>query len=166
MRVDPKKYLYDVRQAADLILDFAHEKPLGEYEEDPMLRSAVERQFEIIGEALAQLQRVDAALLQRITEQRRIIGFRNVLIHGYADVDHRIVWDIIQSATGHSKAATCGRLKPASRGHSTRSALSLFCQHVGGLLAATPGSRRPCGSTSTPRARGRRKDCCGSTSGR
>jgi len=97
MRVESKKYLYDVRQAADLILQFTQGRSLDQYEEDPMLRSAVERQFEIIGEALAQLHRVDAALLQQITEHRRIIGFRNVLIHGYADVDHRIVWDIVQT---------------------------------------------------------------------
>ncbi len=62
-----------------------------------MLRAAVERQFEIIGEALAQLARLDENLVARISEHRRIIAFRNILIHGYADVDDRLVWDVVQT---------------------------------------------------------------------
>jgi uncharacterized protein with HEPN domain len=62
-----------------------------------MLRAAVERQFEIIGEALAQLASCDAAEAARISEHRRIIAFRNILIHGYADVDDRLVWDIVET---------------------------------------------------------------------
>lgn len=62
-----------------------------------MLRAAVERQFEIIGEAVAQLARLDRTLTARISEHSRIIAFRNILIHGYADVDNRLVWDIVQT---------------------------------------------------------------------
>ena len=62
-----------------------------------MLRAAVERQFEIIGEALAQLAKGDPATATRITDYRRIIAFRNILIHGYAQVDDRLVWDIVAS---------------------------------------------------------------------
>ena len=62
-----------------------------------MLCAAVEREFEIIGEALAQLAKRDAVLVARITGYRRIIAFRNILIHGYADVDDRLVWDIIET---------------------------------------------------------------------
>lgn len=57
----------------------------------------MERQFEVIGEALAQLARLDETIVAQITEHRRIIAFRNTLIHGYADVDDRIVWDIIET---------------------------------------------------------------------
>ena len=62
-----------------------------------MMRSAVERQFEIIGEAMAQLAKLDSALASHISKYQRIISFRNVLIHGYADVDNRLVWDVIQT---------------------------------------------------------------------
>jgi hypothetical protein len=62
-----------------------------------MLRAAVERQFEIIGEALSQLARLDESLASRITDHRRIIAFRNILIHGYTDVDDRLVWDIVST---------------------------------------------------------------------
>jgi len=57
----------------------------------------VERQFEIIGEALTRLARLDEAIAQRISEYRRIIAFRNILVHGYAQVDDRLVWDIVET---------------------------------------------------------------------
>lgn len=97
MRVEAKKYLHDIRQAAELIANFTASKTLADYEGDALLRSAVERQFEIIGEALAQLARLDQAVAARITDYRRIIAFRNILIHGYAEIDNRIVWDIVES---------------------------------------------------------------------
>ena len=62
-----------------------------------MLRAAVERQFEIIGEALACLRKVDPELCRCVTDAGRIIAFRNILIHGYADVDDRLVWNIIET---------------------------------------------------------------------
>lgn len=97
MRLEAKKYLYDIQQAASRIEEFTSGKQLDDYRRDPMMRSAVERQFEIIGEALSHLAKLDSLLVQRIREHRRIIDFRNVLIHGYAVVDDRLVWDIIES---------------------------------------------------------------------
>lgn len=96
MRLEAKKYLYDIQQAASSIADFTAGKRLEDYRNNAMLRSAVERQFEIIGEALAQLAKLDETIVARISEHRRIIAFRNILIHGYADVDARIVWDIVE----------------------------------------------------------------------
>ena len=62
-----------------------------------MLRAAVERQFEIIGEAMTWLSRLDEQVADRISNCQRIIAFRNVLIHGYADLDDRLVWDVIET---------------------------------------------------------------------
>lgn len=70
---------------------------MADYLRDSMLRAAVEREFEIIGEALARLSRFDAALAAQISEHERIIAFRNILIHGYAEVDDRLVWDVVGS---------------------------------------------------------------------
>ena len=95
MRLEAKKYLYDIQQAASSIADFTAGKEFEDYRSDAMLRSAVERQFEIIGEALAQLAKLNETFVARISEHRRIIAFRNILIHGYADVDARLVWDIV-----------------------------------------------------------------------
>ena len=47
---------------------------------------------------MAQLARTDEAMAARIDGYRRIIAFRNVLIHGYAEVDHRLVWDVVQTS--------------------------------------------------------------------
>ncbi len=97
MQLEAKKYLYDIRQAAERIADFTAGKRVEDYQSNAMLRAAVERQFEIIGEALARLVRLDEALAARITEHRRIVAFRNILIHGYADVDDRLVWDVVKT---------------------------------------------------------------------
>ena len=62
-----------------------------------MLRAAVERQFEIIGEAMNRLVKVDALVAERISDNQRIIAFRNILIHQYTDVDERLVWDVVET---------------------------------------------------------------------
>lgn len=97
MRLEAKKYLFDIRKAAGLLTEFLAGKTFADYKRDAMLRSAVERQMEIIGEAVSQLARQDRDLASRITNYRRIIAFRNSLIHGYADVDHALVWDVVES---------------------------------------------------------------------
>jgi uncharacterized protein with HEPN domain len=91
------KYLYDIKQAADLIASFTVGKMFDDYEKEAMLRAAVEREFEIIGEALAQLARLDKKIVSQVSEYQRIIAFRNILIHGYAQVDDRLVWDIVEN---------------------------------------------------------------------
>lgn len=95
MRRDPRSYLWDALRAADLIVEFVRGRTLVDYESDVLLRSAVERQFVIVGEALSQLSRADAELAGRVPELGEIIGFRNILVHGYAIVDDEQVWHTI-----------------------------------------------------------------------
>lgn len=94
MRRDRRAYLWDARQAGERIQRFVAARSWEDYEADELLSSAVERQFEIIGEALARLSREDPATAQRIPELPRIVAFRNVLIHGYATVDPALVWAV------------------------------------------------------------------------
>ena len=97
MRLEVKKYLFDMRSAAELLAKFTVGKSFRDYQRDPMLRAAVERKFEVIGEAVAKLARLDESIADRISVYQRIIAFRNVLIHGYADVDDRLVWDVVKT---------------------------------------------------------------------
>ena len=96
MRHDVRAYLSDARDAAALICQFVQGRTLADYRADPMLRSAVERQFEIIGEAFNQLAKTAPALAERIPDLRRIVDFRNVLAHAYAIVDDALVWQAVQ----------------------------------------------------------------------
>jgi uncharacterized protein with HEPN domain len=74
-----------------------------------MLRAAVERS-EVIGEALLRLERHDPVLAARITDYRRIIGFRNRLAHKYDDTDHDQVWEIISDYVPILKAESIALL--------------------------------------------------------
>jgi len=93
---DPRKSLEDMRQAADFLLRVTTERTLDDYRTDEVLRSAVERKFEILGEALNRLRKADPALANQIPEHRQIISLRNVLIHGYDMIDEAVVWKIVQ----------------------------------------------------------------------
>jgi uncharacterized protein with HEPN domain len=97
MRREIRKYLFDIDQACRLLEEFTAGKDLAGYLADAMLRSAVERQFEIIGEALNQALRLDPALADRISHTGRIIAFRNRLIHGYAFIADEVVWGVLET---------------------------------------------------------------------
>jgi uncharacterized protein with HEPN domain len=89
-------YLHDIATAISAIEAFTANRSFAEYERDLMLRSAVERQFGIIGEAMSQLRHRDPDLAARISDHRAIIDFRNVLIHQYQRVRDETVWGVVE----------------------------------------------------------------------
>jgi uncharacterized protein with HEPN domain len=98
MQRDPRAYLWDVRESALAIQAFTKGMDAAAYAGNAMAQAAVERKFEIIGEALGQLAKLDAALAARIPDLPQIVAFRNQLIHGYATVNVSTVWNIAQNA--------------------------------------------------------------------
>lgn len=96
-RLEVRKYLFDIQQACDLLHQFTKGKSFADYSADPLLRSAVERQFEIVGEALNQLLRLEPTVASRISDSRRIIAFRNRLIHGYDSLADEVVWGVVET---------------------------------------------------------------------
>jgi uncharacterized protein with HEPN domain len=105
MQRDARAYLWDIRQCADAITKFTTGMGFAAYAQDELVRAAVERKFEIIGEALGQLNKIAPDLANRIPDVRDVIAFRNVLIHGYAAVDHARVWRAIQESLPDLRSA-------------------------------------------------------------
>jgi len=96
MDEDLAKWLYDAHMAARQIRSFVVDATFGQYQDDIMLRSAVERQFEITGEALKRIRDYDLDTFESIRGARGAVSFRNILAHGYDSIDEEIVWGIIQ----------------------------------------------------------------------
>jgi len=81
--------------AGRAIEDFVRGRTREDYQAELMLRSAVERQFEILGEALRRLTVLDPTITTEISEHGRIIAFRNIIAHGYDTLDGDIVWQAV-----------------------------------------------------------------------
>lgn len=92
---DPAVYLEDIERHAQAALRFAAGYTLEQYLDDDKTRAAVERTLEVCGEAMRQLRVVSPALAEQIPHARDIIGFRNILAHGYATLDQARVYDVL-----------------------------------------------------------------------
>jgi len=89
-----KKLLFDILTAIDNIYSYIGEnKKFENYENSPMLQDAVERNLEIIGEAMNNLLMLDSSI--KITNSRRIVDARNKIIHGYDEIENSQIWGII-----------------------------------------------------------------------
>jgi uncharacterized protein with HEPN domain len=97
MRLEVRKLLHDVLTASRAIQEFTRGKTESAYRASDLLRSATERKFEIIGEALTRMRDLDGETFAHISEAHPIVGFRNRIIHGYDSVDDGIVWDVTQT---------------------------------------------------------------------
>lgn len=94
MKDEIKKFLFDIKVAVDSIFEYLGEKrDFFAYRENKMLQRAIEREFEIIGEAMNKILKIEPAF--PVTHAKRIINLRNLVIHGYDQVDHVIIWGII-----------------------------------------------------------------------
>lgn len=96
MQHDPLVCIEDAINACELILQFTEGMDEDEYCDDLKTKAAVEREFEIIGEALNRINKIDAGILDIVDDWREIIAFRNVIAHGYDAVEDEIVWDSIK----------------------------------------------------------------------
>ncbi|MBA3615778.1 MAG: DUF86 domain-containing protein [Actinomycetota bacterium] len=96
----PERTPRTLRQIADacsFVLSVTEGKTLEDYSGERLLRQGVERNLQIIGEAVGRLRRDDPETADSLSEHERIVGFRNVLVHGYDLVDDAIVWDTIRT---------------------------------------------------------------------
>jgi len=97
METRAKKLLFDVLTSGRCIRQWCSGRSFADYEQDRQFRRAVEREFEIIGEALGRLQQADPVVAATIDELPRIISFRNRIIHGYDAIDDAAVWGVAES---------------------------------------------------------------------
>ncbi|MDD4190259.1 MAG: DUF86 domain-containing protein [Mangrovibacterium sp.] len=94
MKVEIKKNLFDIQESIDSIEQYLGDiRDFKIYKANKMLRRAIEREFEIIGEAMHRIEKLDPGL--RISSKRQIIGMRNRVIHGYDKIDDEIIWGTI-----------------------------------------------------------------------
>lgn len=91
---DPGVYLEDIEYYADAAVRFMSGYSLAQYLEDEKTQAAVERVLEVCGEAMNNLQKIAPVIADTIPHARAIIGFRSILAHGYAELDHNKVYDI------------------------------------------------------------------------
>ena len=91
MVIEIKKYLFDIRDSNQAIETYLGDKrDFAVYQGDKMLRRAIEREFEIIGEAMSRIDKINSTI--NITSKKHIISMRNRVIHGYDKIDNEIIW--------------------------------------------------------------------------
>jgi len=96
---DARAYLADIVESCNAVASAVCGLDLTAYRSNRLVRSSVEREFIIIGEAMAALARVAPNAFDTITHARRIVDFRNQLTHEYPTVDDALVWAIVETDT-------------------------------------------------------------------
>ena len=90
-------YIEEILRSISEIETFITGMDFTMYSQDEKTKSAVERKLLNIGEALNQACQINQSIENKITDFRKIIGFRNILVHGYFGVDDTLVWDVIHN---------------------------------------------------------------------
>lgn len=115
MQRSSRQYLEDILEYGQHVRQFTQGMSFEGYLADRRTRAAVERCFTVIGEALGQAIRLSPSLQERVTDAGRIIGFRNILAHGYAVVDDHTVWGIVERYLPRLLAEVRAELDAANR---------------------------------------------------
>lgn len=92
-----REWLQDILEQARDVQSFTSGLTFELYQTDRKTQAAVERKFEVIGEALNRIRAASPEVLEQIRDYRSIISFRNILAHGYDSVEDRIVWGIVEN---------------------------------------------------------------------
>ena len=98
MRPDARRILETIQEEVHFIIGVTLEMTFETFVNDPIRRRAVERSFEIVGEAMNRLVRRHPNLASQISAPQQIVGLRNVLIHGYDVIDYQTVWSTIRES--------------------------------------------------------------------
>jgi uncharacterized protein with HEPN domain len=98
MRHETRGVLESIRDAAQNIADDTAGATFAMFSNDRRTRQLVERNFEIIGEAVNRLIRHDPLIAAKISERRPIVDFRNVVAHGYDTIDYASVWRAVEES--------------------------------------------------------------------
>ena len=94
MELKIQKYLLDIKTSIESInLYLGEKREFTEYQSNKLLRRAIERELEIIGEAASQLLKLDPNI--EIDNARKIVDLRNWVIHSYDNVDDIIIWGLV-----------------------------------------------------------------------
>lgn len=115
MRPETAAALFDMERAAKRIVEATEGKTYVDYQADWYFQSAVERQFEVLGEALVRLRDLERPVFERIPDAPKIVGLRNVIIHGYDTVDPAILWSIVDEKLIDLRVALGELLDEANR---------------------------------------------------
>ena len=94
---DTRKLLDDIQYATEMVQDITRSLGFADYQAQATTRLAVERLLITIGEAIGQLVRLNPELADRITECHRIVNLRHRLVHGYSDISHDLIWDVVET---------------------------------------------------------------------
>ncbi len=101
---NPGKLCEDILRSIQEIETFCQSKTFHDFREDRALQLIIERELEIIGEALARLRRDHPDLAEEIRDVHKVVGLRNVLAHGYDVLEHEILWDTVENKLPTPKA--------------------------------------------------------------
>lgn len=115
MRPETAAGIYDMFLAAERIAEATASNSFEDFRNNWLIQSAVERQFEILGEALARIRESEPPIYESVPNAAKIVGLRNIIIHGYDRVDPAILWAIVVEELNELRTLLEGLLEEAKR---------------------------------------------------